>query len=138
MRRFLTSFALAAALAALGACLMTAAPAPAAQAPAISDCNANGKLTQHYSVTQLREALSTMGADVKEYTDCYDVIQRELLAQIGSSHGSGGGSHGSGGSFLPTPLIVVLVLLVLGAGGFSVFAARRRGGADGDAGPGSG
>jgi hypothetical protein len=66
-----------------------------------------------------------MPADVKEYTDCYDVIQRTLLAQAGG-HGGGSGGSGSGGSFLPTPLLVVLIVLALGAVSFSVAAIRRR------------
>jgi hypothetical protein len=67
-----------------------------------------------------------MPADVKEYTDCYDVVQRQLLAQIGGGHGGGAGGSGSGGSFLPTPLLVVLILLGLGAVSFGVVAIRRR------------
>lgn len=115
------------AVTASSACLWAAVPALAAGAGATADCNAHGRLTQHYPAAQLRQSLSTMGADVKEYTDCYDVIQRALLAQVGSAGGGGGASQGSGGSFLPTPLIVVLVVLVLGAGGFALVAARRRG-----------
>jgi hypothetical protein len=110
-----------------------ALPALAAQSQVVSDCNAHGRLTGHYSSVQLRNSLSTMSADVKEYTNCYDVIQRALLAQIGSSHVGAGtpASQSSSGSFLPTPVIVVLVLLVLGAAGFAVLAVRRRGPGDG-------
>jgi hypothetical protein len=107
-----------------------AAPAPLAQAaglsPAVADCNTHAALTHHYTVAQLRNALATMPADIKEYTNCPDVIQRALLAQIGGVTGSGGSGSG-GGSFLPTPLIVVLVLLILAGGGFAVYAWRRRG-----------
>ncbi len=111
-----------------------AAPAAlGAEAPAITDCNSHGRLTRQYPATQLKTALSTMPAAVKEYTDCYDVIQRALLAQLGTPHngGSGGSGSGSGGSFLPTPLIVVLVLLALAGAGFGAAAVRRRGGAGG-------
>ena len=76
-------------------------------------------------MTELRGALTTMPADVKEYTNCYDVIQRTLLAQVGG-HGGGSGGSGSGGSFLPTPLLVVLILLGLGAVSFGAVAIRRR------------
>src|SRR5947209_5193343 len=98
------------ALAVVVGALVACASASAAQTQVVTDCNTHGKLTRHYSVPQLRNALATLPADVKEYTDCYDVIQRALLLQVGgSSHGGGsdrkGGSSpggGSGGSFLPT------------------------------------
>src|SRR5437763_13142551 len=115
-------------------CALGALAAPvtsAAQSQAVADCNAHGHLTRHYSVAQLRHALVTMSADVKEYTDCYDVIQRALLAQLASIRGGGGGGsdQGSGGSFLPTPLIVLLVLLALAAATLGAIAVRRRGSA---------
>jgi hypothetical protein len=92
----------------------------------IADCNAHAQLTRHYSVAQLRNALETMPADIKEYTNCGDVIQRALLAELGQLHGNGGSGQG-GGSFLPTWLIVVFALLILGGGGFGVYAWRHRG-----------
>jgi hypothetical protein len=94
----------------------------------VADCNSHTKLTHQYSTAQLRSALATMPADIKEYTNCPDVIQRALLAQIGTTKG-GGGSGSGGGSFLPTPVIVILALLVLGGAGFAAYAWRRRGGA---------
>jgi hypothetical protein len=123
MRRLLTLLAL------LSACLLLAAvPAQAAAGSSvIADCNAHGKLTRSYTDAQLRDALTTMPADVKEYTDCYDVIQHALLGQVSGSHPSGtGGSGGSGGSFLPTWLIVVLVLLALAGLTLGAIAIRRR------------
>jgi hypothetical protein len=112
------------------------APAGAASLnPVVADCNAHGRLTQTYSLGQLQTAISTLPADVKEYTDCFDVINRALLAQTGSHSNSGSGGGGSGGSFLPTPVIVILVLLVLAAATFGAMAVRR--GRDGDAGAGS-
>jgi hypothetical protein len=105
---------------------------PAAEASSssrvINDCNTHGRLTGHYSVSQLHDALSRMPAVVKEYTDCYDVVQRALLAGVAGSHPTNsGGSGGSGGSFLPTWLIVVLVLLALAAATLGALAVRRRG-----------
>ena len=106
---------------------------PAAASPSVSqvivDCNSHGKLTGHYSAALLRTALRTMPADVTEYTNCYDIIQSALLAQVSSSDNAGprGSRSGSSGPFLPTPLIVVLVLLVLAAAGFGAVAIRRRG-----------
>ncbi len=117
-------------LAALCACVLALAlPAAAAQSHVVADCNAHGRLTGHYTTAELRNSLSTMSADVKEYTNCYDVIQRALLGQIGSSHVGGGTptSQSSSGSFLPAPVIVVLILLMLGAAAFALMAVRRRG-----------
>lgn len=120
-------------LAVLTACAILTPTALAAQTRVVADCNSHGRLTGQYSVLQLRDALSTMPPDIKEYTNCYDVIQRALLAQLGGLHqgATGGSSQGSGGSFLPTPLIVVLVALALGAAGFGAAAVRRRGGGRG-------
>jgi hypothetical protein len=108
--------------------LGAAAAAAAAQSPVVGDCVAHGQLTQTYSAGELKTGLSTMSADIKEYTDCYDVIQRALLNEVGKSNpvGSASGS-GSGGSFLPTPVIVALVLLALGVVTFGAIAVRRRG-----------
>src|SRR5947209_20281575 len=85
---------------ALGVVLRTPAAALGANA-VITDCNAHGQLTKHYSVAQLRTALNTMPPTVKEYTDCSDVINRALLTQVGSPGGGGSSGKSSGGSFLP-------------------------------------
>jgi hypothetical protein len=112
------------------AAVATALPAPASAASKlttpVADCNANARLTAHYTTGQLREALNTMPADIKEYTDCYDVIQKQLLAQIGGIGAGGGDSGGGGSSFLPTPLLVVLAVLIVSAVGFGIVAVRRR------------
>ena len=121
MRRTLTLALLAAVLA--------AGPAAAAGPPSpVSDCNLHSALTHHYTVAQLRLGLSTMPAYVKEYTDCYDVLQRTLLAQAAGTRTDAGslGGSGSGGSLLPTPLIVVVALLALTASIFGVLEIRRR------------
>jgi hypothetical protein len=104
---------------------LPAASAAAGLSPPVADCNTHAALTRQYTVAQLRNALATMPADIKEYTNCPDVIQRALLAQLGGVHGGGGSGQG-GGSFLPTPLIVVLVLLIVGGAGFAVYAYRRK------------
>jgi hypothetical protein len=100
--------------------------AAAGLSPAVADCNTHARLTGHYTIAQLRTALKTMPLDVGEYTNCPDVIQRALLAEVAALRGAGGSGNG-GGSFLPTPLIVVLALLIVGGAGFCVFAWRRRG-----------
>ncbi len=123
MRR---SIAIAVVLAAALSAAPGAVASPGSQA--ITDCNTHGRLTRHYTVSQLHDALSRMPAVVKEYTDCYDVVQRALLADVAGSHPTdSGGSGGSGGSFLPTWLIVVLVLLGLAAATLGAVALRRRG-----------
>jgi hypothetical protein len=126
MRRSLTLIGLAGALA-LSVSAALAAPALAAQSPPVSDCNAHGRLTKSYTPKQLQTALSTMPADIKEYTNCYDVIQRALVAEVGD-HRTGGSNDtsSSGGSFLPTPVIVVIVILALAAATFGALALRRR------------
>jgi hypothetical protein len=130
MRRTLTGIA-AAALLAVSASGLVATPAlGAGQAAPVADCNAHGRLTRTYTANQLQTALTTMPADIKEYTDCYDVIQRALLAQVSGRHagGSNRDSGGSGGTFLPTPVIVVIVVLAVAAASFGFLALRRRGG----------
>lgn len=121
--RWLTLLALLCALATAWA----APVASAASSPAIADCNSHGRLTRHYTVAQLHTALATMPADVQEYTDCYDVIERALLAQVSGTHRTTArSSPSSSSSFLPTPVIVVLVLVVLAGAGFGAVAIRRR------------
>jgi hypothetical protein len=111
------------------AALGGAAAVPAdASSSANGDCNAHGRLTQHYTVAQLRSALATMPADVQEYTNCYNVIQSQLLSQIPGHHGASKDSPGgSGGSFLSTPLLVVLIVLLVGGGALAGVAIQRRG-----------
>src|SRR5207253_10542398 len=59
--------------------LAAAMPAAAASGTkVIADCNSHNTLTRSYSVSQLENALRTMPADVAEYTNCRDVIQRAL------------------------------------------------------------
>ena len=94
-------------------------------APAVVDCNLHAALTRNYTIPQLQNALATMPADVREYSDCYTVIQHQLLLQLGELHGQGGAGQG-GGPFLPAWLIVILAVLVATAGGFGVLAVRNR------------
>jgi hypothetical protein len=115
---------------ALAVMLVALAAAPAALAgpgsAVLADCNSHGKLTRHYTTAQLRNALATMPATLKEYTNCNDVIQAALLAAVSNKHVTDTGSSGSGGSFLPTWLVVILVLLALAAATLAAIAIRRR------------
>jgi hypothetical protein len=144
MRRLVTSLAIVCALLAVAPVVAAGQTSGSAQ-QALTDCNNHGTLTGHYSPDALRNALASMPADMREYTDCYDVIEKQLFAQLGtsSSGGSGGSGSGSGGSVLPTWLIVVIVVLALAALTFGALAIRRRrlemnDGADGGAPDGGG
>jgi hypothetical protein len=127
-RRAQTLLAMVCALC-LGAPAMASAASSDTPSQAITDCNDHGQLTAHYSPATLQAALGQMPVDVREYTDCYDVIERQLLAEQGKAN-TGGASTApasSSGSFLPTWLIIVIVLLALAAVTFSALAIRRRG-----------
>jgi hypothetical protein len=129
--------AVACAVAALAAVSVSAVPAVAATGnPVINDCQTHGRLTQSYSLTELRHALAVMPASVKQYTSCADVINQGILAV---SHGKTTGPKGGGGSFLPTPVIVILVVLILAGVTFGALAIRqRRAGSPSDGPPGGG
>src|SRR6185437_5502770 len=124
-RRAITVLALGCALT-VGAPALAGAAASGTAAQAITDCNDHSRLTQSYSSPVLRQALAQMPADVREYTDCFDVIERQLFKQLGQSGAAGGGSTSSSGdSGLPTWLIVVIVVLALAAITFGALALRR-------------
>jgi hypothetical protein len=55
----------------------------------------NGRLTGHYTSTQIRDALNNIPDDIDQYSDCRDVLRRALVTQAGSS-GSNGGAGGGG------------------------------------------
>jgi hypothetical protein len=120
-RPLLALIFVAAALVTLAA---TATPALGDANAVLRDCNTHGRLAQHYSTHDLQTALSIMPASVKQYTNCLDVIHRQLDLQLSGKDTGGGG--GSGGSFLPTPVIVILVVLALAAITFGAVAVRRR------------
>ena len=137
MRRLVTSLTIVCALLALAPVAVGASSNGGAQA-AIADCNDHQALTQHYSAATLREALAIMPAAVREYSNCYDVIEKALLAEVGTPSGSESATTGSssGGSVLPTWLIIVIVILALAALTFGALAIRRRR-VEGPGGPGS-
>src|SRR3954469_3747542 len=99
MRRIRNTFILLAATVAL-----FALPAIAQASPeqVIRDCAKDGKLDQHYSLSDLKKAEKKLPTDVDEYTNCRDVInQAEVQGSggkaNGSSHGGGGGGGGNRG-----------------------------------------
>src|SRR3954470_622304 len=97
MRRIRNTFILLAATAAL-----FALPAIAQASPeqVIRDCAKDGKLDQHYSLSDLKKAEKKLPTDVDEYTNCRDVINQAEVSGSGSkgtkAHSAGGG--GGGGS----------------------------------------
>ena len=114
-------------LLALSACAVAPSAVAAASAGgALADCNAHAQLTLTYSTGQLQTALRTMPADQKEYTDCYDVIQRALLADIGHVHAAAGDSQQGGSSFLSTPVIIGIVVIAFAAVMVGGLALQRR------------
>jgi hypothetical protein len=146
MRRLVTSLAIVCALLALAPAVVAAASGGTPQ-QAIADCNDHQALTQHYSAATLRTALAVMPAGIREYSNCYDVIEKQLLAEVGTSSGNGSSTtgSGSGGSVLPTWLLIVIVILALAALTFGALAIRRRRieglggpGSQGEGGPGAG
>jgi hypothetical protein len=103
-----------------------AAAASASSASVLSDCNEHAQLTQQYSAGDLQEALSTMGADQK-HTDCYDVIQRALLADVGRLHPGTVNSQQSGSSsFLTAPVIISIGVAASAGAAVALLGARRR------------
>ena len=99
MRRIRDTFILLAATVAL-----FALPAMAQASPeqVIRDCAKDGKLDQHYSLSDLKKAEKKLPTDVDEYTNCRDVINQAEVqgsgGNQGNSHGGGSGGSGSGGS----------------------------------------
>jgi len=131
MRRAMILLALVCALP-MAAATVAGAASGGTPAEAIADCNDHGTLTSYYSPTTLRAALAQMPVDVKEYTDCYDVIERQLFKELGSSApGTATTGSSSGSSFLPTWLVIVIVVLALAAITFGAMAIRRRSGGPG-------
>jgi hypothetical protein len=128
----LRALACAAATLALAAAASPALGASTSKA-IINDCQSNGKLTHSYTLSELQNALSTMPAYVKQYSNCYDVITQGILTV---KHNKPTGPSGGGGSFLPTPVIVVLVVLILAGVTFGAIAIRQRRAGPGAAGPG--
>jgi hypothetical protein len=110
----------------LGSTLIAASATATATDPVIAQCSATGAVTGNFTIQQLRHALDTLSPTTKEYTNCYDAINRAIAAKSGGGSGNGS-SNASGGSFLPTWLLIVLIVLVLGAGAYGVVALRRQG-----------
>ena len=119
--KLLSALVLTGAVLAVGG--VTSAPALAAGNPVIQDCYTHGRLTQSYTPQQLRTALHSMSAYIKQYTSCQTVIEHALQnpsAVKADGTGKGGGSSSS------TVLIVVIVVVVLAILGFAGLLWQRR------------
>ena len=135
VRRMRRTYSLAALLA-IAALSSMPASAQAAKKAAWQDCKANGgsSLKGHYTIAELHTALQTMPAYVEEYSNCYGVIQAQLLKQqlsvkphsrshtqpkahTSSDKNSGGGS---------TVLIAAIAVVAIGGLGLAFWASRRR------------
>src|SRR6266480_2793797 len=85
--------AVAIGLAAGGTLLASPDVALASPQAVIRDCAQDGKLDQHYSLSDLKNAEKKLPTDVDEYTNCRDVInQAEVQGSGGKSHS---GAHGA-------------------------------------------
>jgi hypothetical protein len=138
----------------------------------IIDCNDHGRLTKDYTQDEYRNALANLPADVKQYTDCENIIRRAQLGRRGTGEAIASNPYANstpeevaqakaeiarykqaGGkplkigrsvvtpgslaftkvsaatSELPTLLLVLLALIVLGTAGFAaqVVHSRRHG-----------
>ena len=81
---------LSTAAAVVASCLLLPAPAALASgADVLIDCNDNGRLTKEYSQKEYREALANMPADLKQYTDCENIIRRAQLGLPGTNANAG-------------------------------------------------
>jgi hypothetical protein len=120
--------------AALAVCGTAATPALAAGNAVIQDCYTHGKLTRSYPPKELRQALHSMSAYIKQYTACQNVIE-DALQNPDSVKNNGTGS--GGGSSISTGLIIVIVVVVVAILAFGALLLRRRRtlGGGGDDGP---
>src|SRR4051812_43134240 len=80
---------------------MLASPDVALASPqaVIRDCAKDGKLDQHYSLSDLKKAEKKLPTDIDEYSNCRDVInQAEVSGSGPKSHGAANGpAPGAGG-----------------------------------------
>jgi hypothetical protein len=65
----------------------------------LRDCNADESIDEKHSDADKRAALKKMPGEMKEYTDCEQVIAASIGKRTGGANSSGPG--GSGGSFDP-------------------------------------
>jgi hypothetical protein len=109
---------------ALGSWGLGSARAAGSPAQAILDQCTSGYLSPGYTVAQLEQAMTIMPPSTMQYTSCPDVVQAALTR---AQHHQGRAANiSSEGSFLPVPVIAIVMALLLGAASFGVVAFRRR------------
>lgn len=81
------------AAAVLTVCLLVPATcALASGADVLKDCSNNGRLSKTYTQKEYRQALAQMPTDLREYSDCANIIRRAELGLAGGTAGGGGGT----------------------------------------------
>lgn len=65
----------------------------------LRDCADDGIIQGNYTPSEMRNARNNMPAELDEYSDCRDVLSREIAAKTAGTNNSsnGGGNSGSGG-----------------------------------------
>jgi len=120
------------ALCLIACALVLGAGGAQAKASALSDCIANGRLTEQYTIPQLHGAIDSMTATQVEYTGCRTILQTQLYKQLAvvtaTTTTTGGDASGGGGSGTTVLIIVVAVILVAGVGFALVARGRGTGG----------
>jgi hypothetical protein len=104
--------------------LVPATAFAAAEPRADVDCQKHGQLTTHYTVAELRQALSQMQLAERDYTSCQVVITDALYRAEGKSVPGQGGGGGGGGA--GTIIIIIAAVIILGGGGGAAYWAYRR------------
>jgi hypothetical protein len=60
----------------------------------LRDCADDGRLEGNYSASKLRDARNNIPAELEEYSDCRDVLSREISAKASASSNNGGDTSG--------------------------------------------
>jgi hypothetical protein len=103
----------------------------------LTDWSDNGRLDGLYPLHCYDEAITAMPADLRDYTDASDVIQRGLTAALRAApekmeakpiRDAEAAAQSSGPSSLPVPLLLLFggALAVLAVGGLGYVSRRRR------------
>ncbi|MBE2317389.1 hypothetical protein DVA67_015510 [Solirubrobacter sp. CPCC 204708] len=66
----------------------------------LRDCADDGILQGDYSASEMRAARNDMPAELEEYSDCGDVLSREISAKTASTKDPSSGDNSSGGGGL--------------------------------------
>ncbi len=117
------------------ACGAGSALAKSGVSPALTDCLKHERLTRTYTIDQIRAALAELPVNAAEYTPCFNVLSNALTQEIKLVKQSQAAPSSSGGSFLPTPILIAVILIVVVGAGLA-YTSRRRGPGDGEGGDG--